>query len=440
MREDYLHEISQFAAIMAAAGILGLLTDWLPWSLAGGMAVYCAWHIYRLARLPAIINNPELPRTHHASGLWAGAMQALEEQSCAIQAREQELSRTLQVFRNTIESLQDAVVILHPNNTVAWSNAAAQSLLGIDYREASGKPLSDCIRDPLLKEYLHNADYDRPLIMASPSYRPRTLKLAVSSPGRTSSQHVIIARDISQQHHLDEAQQDFITNISHELRTPLTVITGLLEQLEEYTDDSETAVRITGIMQNQVLRMRDLVTGLLDLALIESGETEIRTECVPVGALIEMILAEARTLSVDSGHVVTTNVMPGYGLCGNAVGLRNAFTNLVINAIRHTPDRAEVRIGWTVNDAGGCFSVSDSGEGIPARHIPRLTERFYRVDSSRSIDTGGIGIGLSIVRQVLEQHGATLEIESSTRHGSTFSCRFPPSRLVSLQDDGTCPG
>jgi two-component system phosphate regulon sensor histidine kinase PhoR len=359
-------------------------------------------------------------------------MQSLDRREEDRRLREQQLSLSLEHFRITVESLPDAVVMLQPDDIIEWSNTAAETLLGIPAATGGGQRLSACARDPLLDEYLQAGDFSRPLTLSAPGYRPATLLLHVRSLEGETPLRVIVAQDISQQYNLNESQHDFIANVSHELRTPLTVITGLLEQLESEVTDSKTGRRISGIMQNQAHRMRDLITDLLVLMRIESAHDDMQDELVPVEELLASIIEEARTLGDKSGHVLLTDIQSGYGLHGNAGELRTAFTNLVVNAIRHTPDRAEIRVRWMVDESGARFSVSDTGEGIPARHIPRLTERFYRVDSSRSRDTGGTGLGLSLVKQVLDRHDATLKIISATGQGSTFTCHFPPTRAVSL--------
>ncbi|MGI9284582.1 MAG: ATP-binding protein, partial [Pseudomonadales bacterium] len=235
--------------------------------------------------------------------------------------------------------------------------------------------------------------------------------------------------DITRQYHLGEAKRDFVANVSHELRTPLTVISGLLEQSVIAEGDANTRKRMTEMMQQQATRMRDLINDLLTLSRLEAKDPSLRDEHVAVPALLEEIVAEAHSLAAGSGHVLQLHIQSSDGLRGNAIELRAAFSNLVTNAIKHTPSRSEVHIRWTVDATGAHLSVRDTGGGIPARHIPRLTERLYRVDASRSRDTGGTGLGLAIVKHALDQHGANLEINSTEGRGSTFTCHFP---LVSI--------
>ena len=432
MQGNRLTELLLFAGITGTCGIVGLLTGWPVPMLLFGVLLYLGWHLYHLARLPDMIRGQRRPGPRFGTGLWADVMQTLGQQEQAHQLRQQQLSHSLEHFRKTVSVLPDAVVILLPGDTIDWSNKAARTLLGIPAGDAGGQLLSSIVKDPILDEYLNKGDFSRPLTLSAPTNRSVILQLHVRTVEADAPLRVIVAQDISRQHHLNETQRDFVANISHELRTPLTVITGLLEQLEPELANSRTGNRIGTILQKQTQRMRDLITDLLALTRIETAGDQAQDTLVPVEEMLETIIDEGRTLGRDSGHVLEAEIQPGFGLRGNASELRTAFTNLVVNAIRHTPNRAEIRVHWSADESGGRFSISDTGEGIPARHIPRLTERFYRVDDSRSRDTGGTGLGMAIVKQVLDKHDATLAITSEAGHGSTFTCRFPASRTEPL--------
>lgn len=425
-------ELRLFAGVIALTGTAGLLSGWLLPALLTGVLCYAAWHVYRVAALPDIVAGRRRPDTRFATGLWRDVLQALDNRDSDRQRREDELVRSLESFRGTVAALPDAVVILQADDRVFWTNTAARRLFGIPATDAAGQVFSTLVSDPLLGEYLSARSFVRPLTMSAPADRTKILSLQVIPEHADAGQRILVARDISRQHHLDEAQRDFIANVSHELRTPLTVLTGLLEQLESDIAGNDHARRITGIMQNQTARMRDLIADLLTLTQIETATLQPEHDTVDVPGLLKTILEEARTLAASSGQVLIPDIDAEYGLHGNAGELRTAFTNLVVNAIRHTPDRAEIRIRWSADETGARFSVSDTGEGIAARHIPRLSERFYRVDSSRSRDTGGTGLGLSIARQVLDHHDAELEITSKSGHGSTFTCHFPAMRTIRL--------
>jgi len=433
MHGNRLHELLLFLGIITLSGSIGLLGGWLFPSLLLGTLCYTLRHVYHLARLPGIIAGRQLPPARTATGLWADAVQALDAAEAGRQLRENDQARWLAYFRNTVAALPDAVIILQEDDSIVWTNAAACRLFGIPAEHATGQHLAEVVDDPMLDEYLAAGSNARPLVLSAPADRTKTLTLQTIPIDSGNARQILVARDISRQHHLDVSQRDFIANISHELRTPLTVIAGLLEQLEDELSSDEPARRMTGIMQTQAARMRDLITDLLQLAQIETVDYQPRHESVRVPEMLQGILEEVRTLACESRHVLIPDISSEYGLYGNAGELRTAFTNLVVNAIRHTPDRAEVRVNWSADSSGARFCVSDTGAGIAARHIPRLTERFYRVDPGRSRDTGGTGLGLSIVRQILDHHDAELEISSTTGRGSTFTCHFPAARTVRLE-------
>jgi two-component system phosphate regulon sensor histidine kinase PhoR len=425
-------ELRLFAYFMGTAALIGLLSGWPVHALLAGALCYAAWHVYRIAALPGILGGRHDPGARFATGLWQDVMHALDTLRTEQRQHQQELATTLDHFRNTVANLPDAVVILQPDDRIIWTNTAACRLFGIPGAGTAGENITTIVSDPILDEYLSVGHDDRPLILSAPADRAKTLSLQVIPLGPDAGQRLLLARDISPQYHLDQAQHDFIANISHELRTPLTILSGLLEQLDADLPVSDPAHRLTGVMQRQARRMRELIADLLTLARIETADVTPARHRVDVPVLLASIIEETRPLAAPGRHVLITDVADGYGLLGDVNELRTAFTNLLVNAIRHTPDRAEIRIGWYVDGTGGHFRVSDTGEGIPARHLPRLTERFYRVDSSRSRDSGGTGLGLSIVRKVLDHHDAGLEITSKPGHGSTFTCHFPAARTVRL--------
>jgi two-component system phosphate regulon sensor histidine kinase PhoR len=269
-----------------------------------------------------------------------------------------------------------------------------------------------------------------PLVITSPANKAKILSVFIAPLKHEANRLMVVARDITRQYYLDTARRDFVANVSHELRTPLTVIYGLAEQLNMDVPDPATLSRATGLILQQASRKNELVSDLLTLSRLEIQQKSTADEHVPIPELLATIIEEARTLSGTAQHVLHLDIRSANGLRGNARELRTAFSNLVANAIRHTPNRAEVTLRWQADQAGACFSVTDSGEGIAARHIPRLTERLYRVDASHSRDTGGTGLGLAIVKHVLERHEAELEIISTVGGGSTFICHFPPERVI----------
>ncbi|MGD2137097.1 MAG: phosphate regulon sensor histidine kinase PhoR [Gammaproteobacteria bacterium] len=432
-----LEEFWLFLAVAAIAVATGILTERLLLSLLLGLCGYLCWHLYHIDRLPDLLGGWKPRGPVPLAGMWrhvAGEIEALRNAS---RMHEQSLSRSLESFRSAVMALPDAVVILDQAGRVEWSNRAAASLLGIAGSRSQGRPFSDLVSDPLLEEYLAAGDFTRPLQFSAPGNRGKILSLQAAAIGTDPPRQLIVTNDISRQYHLDAARRDFVANVSHELRTPLTVIAGLLEQLDTGDTDAATRKRAIELMRKQAVRMRDLIADLLTLSRLETKEHVRRDEHVPVVELLPAIVEDAQALGESTGHVLHLDIRSPDGLLGNTGELRTAFANLVTNAIQHTPNRAEVRITWKHDAAGAHLSVSDTGEGIAPRHIPRLTERLYRVDASRSRDTGGTGLGLAIVKHVLERHDATLEIASQPGRGSAFTCHFPPERVSSGQPADT---
>jgi two-component system phosphate regulon sensor histidine kinase PhoR len=430
MPSYWQEELRLFLGTVLIASLAGTLTGQLLPCLLLGLLVYLGWHVYQLSLLSHLLGQDghQGPRPY---GLWRGVIREIEALHANRESRARELSYQLERFRDTVNTLPDAAVILDPSGRVDWSNPAAGNLLGIVWPQAQGRLLIALAADPLLSDYLAGADFSTPVVITSPVNRAKILSVFIVPLKHGTKQLLLVARDITRQYYLDAARRDFVANVSHELRTPLTVISGLAEQLNTDTPDLATLPRATELMHQQASRMNELVSDLLTLSRLEMQPQSAAEEQVPVAAMLASIVEEARALSGPAQHVLQLDICSPAGLRGNAKELRTAFSNLVTNAIKHTPGQAEVRIRWLVDSEGAHLSVSDSGGGIAARHIPRLTERLYRVDASHSRDTGGTGLGLAIVKHALERHEAELEIISKVGGGSTFTCHFPPERVVS---------
>jgi two-component system phosphate regulon sensor histidine kinase PhoR len=432
MPDNWRDELRLFLGIMLTAALAGILTGQLLPGLLLGLSIYLLWHLYQLIRLPHLLRQgrQDGPR---AVGLWKTIVAVVHDLHDGHRERIHELYNELERFRDTVNSLPDAVVILDPAGRINWSSTAAAGLLGVDRTEAHGLFLAELIRDPVLLEYLEGADFSRPLVIRSPVDRTKILSVFINPLQHETDQLMLVAREITRQYYLDTAQRDFVANVSHELRTPLTVISGLAEQLNMAdSPDPATLPLSTGLILQQARRMNELVSDLLTLSRLEMQQESVPDEPVAVSALIETVIEEARTLSGPAQHVFHPDIRSPAALSGNPREIRTAFSNLVTNAVRHTPSQAEITVSWWTDREGAHFSVTDTGEGIDARHIPRLTERLYRVDASHSRDTGGTGLGLAIVQQVLERHDAELEIVSTVGRGSTFTCHFPPERVIAV--------
>ncbi|MEO7051319.1 MAG: phosphate regulon sensor histidine kinase PhoR [Rhodanobacter sp.] len=345
-------------------------------------------------------------------------------------ARRRRLVTQLRDVRDAADALPDAVVLLDAHGHVRWFNAAARQLLGL--REPrTERPLSVQVAGSELDAWLLTDMREPVAEMASPA--DPSLRLSVTIMPFGTQLRLLLARDISALTRLEQVRRDFVANVSHELRTPLTVIHGYLELLDP-ADVPELAP-VLGEMRMQSQRMRQIVEDLLTLSRLETGEA-LPDEEVDMVPVLETLRREAEALS-RGRHRITVDASSQARLRGSIHHLHSAFSNLVSNAVRYTPSGGEIVIGWRQTvDGGAIFSVRDSGLGISAEHLSRLTERFYRVSSSRSRESGGTGLGLSIVKHVLNLHQGRLVIESEPGQGSTFSCVMEASRVLPPDSDG----
>ncbi|MEO7068600.1 MAG: phosphate regulon sensor histidine kinase PhoR [Rhodanobacter sp.] len=338
--------------------------------------------------------------------------------------RRHRLAAQLRDVRDAVESLPDAVVLLDHQGHVRWRNAAAVHLLGLE-QQHDERTLAERLGDSELGAWLR-AD-TRQMAADMPAPADPALRLSVTAMTFGSHLQLLLARDISTLSRLEQTRRDFVANVSHELRTPLTVIHGYLELLDP--EDVPELAPVLKEMRMQSRRMGQIVEDLLTLSRLETRET-LPDEHVAMASLLVTLRREAEALS-QGRHTVTVDASTDIDLRGSVGDLHSAFSNLVSNAVRYTPSDGSIVIGWQQTaDGGAAFSVRDSGLGIPAEHLSRLTERFYRVSSSRSRGSGGTGLGLSIVKHVLNLHQARLLVESEPGHGSTFTCVLDASRVV----------
>jgi two-component system phosphate regulon sensor histidine kinase PhoR len=324
-------------------------------------------------------------------------------------------------------------VVLDKQRRIEWANPAAQLLMNLHWPRDNGKPLIDVFGQPELASYIVAGDYTRPLEIAPPHNRSIMLSIRVAPFGERKKQRLVVGRDITKIFHLNEIRRDFVANASHELRTPLTVIAGFLETLVDSPQAAPAHRRPLSLMQNQAERMRRIIEDLLTLSRLEMSDDEVRdASVIDVPYELDQIVTEARALSAS--HRIRMAVEPELRLLGKDSELRSAFSNLVFNAVKHTPPGTNVEISWSRTLTGPVFSVRDDGPGIAPEHLPRLTERFYRVDKARSRESGGTGLGLAIVKHALSRHDARLAIACEPGAGATFTCYFPARLAIT---DGT---
>lgn len=424
-------EAIHFAVIV----FLSLLGGWVSGQplilLLLGVIIYLGWHFYHLLRLSRQLNNNQPILLSSSSGLWIGVFEHIRQLQIKSRKRKQRLNRYFSRFREAATALPDAAIILGRRGDIEWCNPAAEILLGLHWPQVAGENFSQQMQHPILEEYLVNNEFSRPLEFTLPIDKRKVLSLLITPFGKKRRQHLVVVRDITRLYHLDQARRDFVANVSHELRTPLTVISGFLETMEdaeEFGSDWDTSIHL---MRQQAKRMENTINDLLMLSRLEMDEAPPSPEPVQIEPLLLSIVNDAKALSNEAQHRFTLEVDPNVQFQGIEKELRGAFSNLIFNAVQYTPGGSEIRIRWQTDGEDVQLSIQDTGEGIPVRHIPRLTERFYRVDSARSRESGGTGLGLAIVKHVLSRHDGELLISSEEGKGSIFTCHFPKARVLS---------
>ena len=427
------------AALSLGAIAIAALAAW-PflgrfWALAvfvAGLLLLGAHHLLNLDRLERWMREPLGTPVPDGSGAWEYIFSGLSRRARKAMRQSEELSYALDRFRTAGQAMPDGVVILNQHNHIEWMNATAGEHLGLDAAKDAGSPIVNLVRQPDFVIHLESGRYGEPVIL-HPLRRPGlTLALQVIQFG--DRQKLILSRDVTQIEKLETMRRDFVANVSHELRTPLTVVNGFIETLADNLRElkPEEAENYLRLAHEQAERMRRLIDDLLTLSALETGAPPPASERVDVRTLVAEVAEEARTLSAGR-HAISAEIEGGAALLGSARELRSAFSNLASNAVRYTPAGGSIRLSWRTDADGGVLAVEDTGIGIEAPHIPRLTERFYRVDRGRSRETGGTGLGLAIVKHVLTRHQAVLEIESEPGHGSRFMVRFPLRRVVAAE-------
>jgi len=404
--------------------IFGHVLLWFFLAVTG----YLLWHLVNLVRFEKWIRGGLKGDLPESIGIWEENYLLLNRWRKHNDRYRQRLTQRLNRFQEVARALPDAIVVLNENDSIEWCNRVAMNYLGIHSSNDIGQPLINIVRHPQLVKYIAGKDESDPVLVPSPVNGNMILSVRLIDYG--NDQHLLIARDVTHLQRIEKMRRDFVANVSHEMRSPLTVISGYLETLKgEHGESLQPWENIFGQMSEQAVRMQHLVEDLLLLAKLESNDYVAQRDKVNVPQLLSILLNEAKALSGDR-HKIQLNVDETLWLEGNSTEIHSAFSNLVSNAIRYTPSDGNITINWFKDGNHACFSVEDSGVGIQSQHIPRLTERFYRVDVARSRHTGGTGLGLAIVKHILQRHGATLHIESEPDEGSLFRCDFPQDRIT----------
>ncbi|ELQ6125482.1 phosphate regulon sensor histidine kinase PhoR [Cronobacter dublinensis] len=404
--------------------VLGAIFGYLAWFLLAAVTGLLIWHFWNLLRLSWWLWVDRSMTPPPGSGSWEPLLYGLHQMQLRNKKRRRELGNLIKRFRSGAESLPDAVVLTTEEGVIFWCNGLAQQLLGLRWPDDNGQNILNLLRYPEFTSYLRGQAFNRPLHLVLNNGRHLEFRVMPYS----EDQLLMVARDVTQMHQLEGARRNFFANVSHELRTPLTVLQGYLEMMHEQVLEGPLREKALHTMREQTYRMEGLVKQLLTLSKIEAAPAMQLNETIDVPMMLRVVEREAQTLSQQK-HTFTFEVDSQLKVLGNDEQLRSAISNLVYNAVNHTPAGTHITVRWEHVAHGARFSVADTGPGIAAEHIPRLTERFYRVDKARSRQTGGSGLGLAIVKHALTHHDARLEIESTPGKGTTFSFLLP-ERLI----------
>lgn len=426
-RNAWFRTLGQLLLALAIGLALGLLVK-QPWPMLT-LAALCvvAWHYWRLRRVLVRLTARQRLEPARGVGVWNELDRLLYRGQTEMRGRKRRLLEMLRAYRAAAAALPDAVVVVERNSQrILWFNEAATPLLGLDYPRDQGGSIVAALRPLSVASWLASGRNAEPMMdVASPPDPGVRLNLRLIP--YSDELWLLVARDVTRTMRLEHMRRDFVANVSHELRTPLTVVRGYLEMLDP-ADNPDWAPMLTE-MQRQSDRMTQLVEDLLTLSRLEARDT-LPEEHVSMSSILATLRREAEALG-QGRHRISIEDEAQVDLLGSAKELHSAFSNLVGNAVRYTPAGGEIDIRFTrAPDGGISLSVRDTGYGIPAAHLPRITERFYRVSTSRSRESGGTGLGLAIAKHVLGLHGARLDITSEVGRGSTFTCRFGAERVL----------
>ena len=431
MFDVWRHALTFLLFVILLSLILWAAAGALPAAIAFGLLLMLRWlfHVRNLVALGYWLENPEARNVPEGEGPWEDIFARLNKMVREHRKERTKRAAALQDLEQATSALPEGVVSLDKTDHIEWCNPLAEQHLGLDSARDIGQQITYLVRQPEFVEYLAAKNFTDPLVLHGP--RQDDLVLSCKLVGYSGNKKLLVTRDITRFEHIETMRRDFVANVSHELLTPLTVVNGFVETMQDMpSHENDMARRALPMMGEQTMRMTHLVGDLLTLSKLEDRLNVLKEEVLDVPKMLPGCYQVGLVLSAGQ-HQLKLEMLSDSKLLGCAEELRSAFGNLISNAIRYTPHGGEIIMRWQVQDDGQpVFSVQDSGIGIEPQHIPRLTERFYRVDSSRSRATGGTGLGLAIVKHIATRHQAHLEISSEEGKGSTFSIVFPAKRRI----------
>ena len=426
--------LSRFILIICVAFIVSfiVLANWgNEWAIAAGIFILSIPLIYsyvNLARLGRYIQNDSLENMPLPSGLWEEIFFRLQRLIKNLKQRMSQIEQQHDHFIEAFQASPNGIVMLDENDQIEWCNSIAEHFFGLIFKRDAMQRINFLIRRPEFIHYLNRRHFDEPLLIERMG-PDSSLSLMMQAFPFGQNRHLLLIQNVTDLQKADAMRRDFVANVSHEMRTPITVLMGFLETVQSLELAKGQRDQYFEMMMSQAQRMKSLVEDLLTLANLEANTQPAVTNVVKSETLMALLRNDAEALSKGK-HQFSFEIDSTQNILGDEREILSAFSNLVSNAIRYTPDGGKINVKWSVNHQGqGEFAVSDTGPGIASEHLSRLTERFYRVDRSRSRDTGGTGLGLAIVKHIASRHQAQLMIESIPGKGSTFMLRIPRERL-----------
>jgi len=431
--QNWQNEIKRLFIILLAVGVVGGLLGQLAPTLLLALVIYCAYNLFQLRRMYQWLTlDPSSSKSAppESIGLWGDIFDGIYR----LQKQERKASAYLESIINKAQessaALEMAVIVIDKHNNLDWWNRASEGMLGLKYPQDRNLAVTNLIRNPRFAEYFSTENYDDPLKINAPGDNSKVLEFQIALFGE--HERLMIVRDVTQFHRLESMRKDFVGNVSHELGTPITVIKGYLEAIMDNIDSLDERWRKPmRQMHQQSNRMESIVRDLLLLSSLETRTLSKQQDKIALAALLAEIKNDTQSIFDARSHEFIIDCSDEIVLRGARSELYSAISNLAVNAAKYTPENGVVVIKTHRSDDKINIEVIDNGIGIEAEHIPRLTERFYRVDSSRSSETGGTGLGLAIVKHILARHDGELKITSEVGQGSTFSCKLPIARLIS---------
>jgi two-component system phosphate regulon sensor histidine kinase PhoR len=430
--------------LVALGSVWGWAFDSLAWTFLGallGALVWVVWDSLRARRVFDWLNKGEGHRAPALSGVWAELVERNRKLIKKLEKKAQNSDDRLEDFLSAIQASPNGVVLLDAHGRIEWANLTAANQLGFDPQRDVGQYVRNLVRQPEFSQYIKQKDFEREVQIEGPGARAgQSTQISVQIHPYGKKRKLMLSRDVTAVQLAEAMRRDFVANVSHEIRTPLTVLSGFVETMQTVPLEDADRQRYLGLMSQQAQRMQTLVSDLLTLSRLEGSPAPGQGDWMPMQELLRHVLQEARGLShaiAQPVHVIEAMADADAWVSGSKSELLSAMSNLLSNAVRYTPPGGRIEAGWRVNaDGSATFLVTDSGPGIAAEHLPRLTERFYRVDRSRSRETGGTGLGLAIVKHVVQRHGGGFDVQSVVGQGSTFSLILPALRVRQREASG----